>query len=83
MCLVRICYARNSCQINGDTEYLNLIVPPVNKLKLIKDIGGVLSTPCADYNLSDIDDIIMSDKKIGKELDICPPFDLYNFKNDE
>lgn len=82
VCFLGMCDNKYSCQINGDLEYLSVAMPSLRTLKL-ESIQVILSTPYTDYNIPNIDDIMMNDKKVGKELNICPPVELMDVKNNE
>lgn len=75
VCLLGIC-ENNSCQINDNAEYLN--TAPLISLNTGGDANIILPRVCVDYNIPNIDESIFNDKKIGKELNICPPVPLFN-----
>lgn len=70
VCFVGIC-KRNNCQINGDIKYLN--TQPFFVLNS-GDKNIKLPDPCVDYDIPNIiENTVINNAKVGKELNICPP----------
>lgn len=72
VCIIGKCN-KNNCQINDDVEYLN--TEPLCMLHAGNN-DLVLPIPYGDYNIPNINSIILSEKKVGKELNIYPPVAL-------
>lgn len=71
---------KNSCQINNDVDYLNT-VPFI--ILCVANNDFVLPIPSLDYNIPNVDNIILEKSKVGKDLNICPPVALTSMICDE